>query len=282
MRRFSEQQNPHGTGLSALSGLLGMSATIFAMSALAEPAAQGSSCPEAGTSRAAIANIDEKLEITLKDGRTLRLTGLEPPRPTPDGPDFNVTARDAFAAQSGSDIAFVPLAEKPDRWGRIPAFVFFDPRVPGGPTISAANFLLAGGFARFMPEPEARPCRTTFLAAEAKARSGKLGLWRDPFYAIIAAMDRDAFAEKAATNVVVKGRLVGVDNGPLRTYLEFAPRHDRAFSVAILQPNVRIFAPLGSKLSYIMPQFSWSYRADAARARPPRYAVWTADRNFGP
>jgi hypothetical protein len=68
-----------------------------------------------------------------------------------------------------------------------------------------------------MPEPEARPCRTVFLATEAKARAAKLGLWRDPFYAIIAATDREAFAERAATNVIVEGRLVAVDKGPLRT-----------------------------------------------------------------
>jgi hypothetical protein len=137
------------------------------------------------------------------------------------------------------------LAQKPDRWGRIPAFVFFDSAAPGAPPVSAANVLLAGGFARFMPEPEARPCRTAFLAAEATARAAKLGLWRDPFYAIIAATDRDAFAERAATNVIVEGRLVAVDKGPLRTNLQFAPRWERAFSVTILQRNVKIFEQAG-------------------------------------
>ncbi len=93
-----------------------------------------------------------------------------------------------------------------------------------------------------MPVPEAHACRAAFLAAEAKARRAKLGLWRDPYYAIIEATNRTAFADKAATNVIVEGRLVGVRRRPL-----IAPRlnsrraRDHAFSVTILQRNVAIF-----------------------------------------
>lgn len=36
-----------------------------------------------------------------------------------------------------------------------------------------------------------------------------------------------------------------MDKGPLRTNLQFAPRHDRAFSVTILQRNVKIFEQAG-------------------------------------
>jgi hypothetical protein len=142
---------------------LWMSATLVALllsaSAPMRAGADPSACPAAGTSHATIASIDERLEITLKDGRTLRLAGLEPPHPTPDRPDFDMTARDALRAH-GVDIAFVALSQRPDRWGRIPAFVFFGQ--PGEPTISAGQFLLAGGFARFMPEPEAAPMLAPF------------------------------------------------------------------------------------------------------------------------
>jgi endonuclease YncB( thermonuclease family) len=200
-------------------------------------------CPSGGSERAGIATIDERLEITLKDGRTLRLAGLEPPRPTPDQPDFDTTARDALRAKSGNEIGFVPLAERPDRWGRIPAFVFL--AKPGTAPVSAGQFLLAGGFARFMPEPEAHACRALFLAAEASARAAKLGIWRDPFYAVLSPTDRDAFAERAATDVIVEGRLSGIDEGRLRIYLQFAPRPTRAFEVTILQRNVKKFAQAG-------------------------------------
>jgi endonuclease YncB( thermonuclease family) len=224
------------------------SAEVASTKAQSEPPA--STCPDSATDRAAIANIDERLEITLKDGRSLRLAGLEPPRPTPDAPDFDISARDALKARAGDEIAFTLLAQKPDRWGRIPVFAFFDQ--PGAEPVSAGQVLLAQGFARFMPEPEARPCRTLFLAAEAAARSANLGLWRDPFYAVIKATDHDAFAERAATNVIVEGRLTGVDKGPLRTYLQFAPRRERAFSVTILQRNVKKLEQAGFDFSALI------------------------------
>jgi len=188
MRAKRERQHRRGSiGVQGLLMLLLPALNIATLaradpaSAPAQSAAADTACPDSATSRAAVATIDERLEITLKDGRTLRLAGLEPPRPTPDAPDFDATARDALKARSGAEIGFVPQAGQPDRWGRIPAFVFFDPSAPGTPPVSAAQFLLAGGFAGFMPELAARPCRTVFLAAEGAARKAKLGLWRDPF-----------------------------------------------------------------------------------------------------
>jgi endonuclease YncB( thermonuclease family) len=223
-------------------GARGLSALLMLITGVVEATAQGHLvCPQTGTSRAAVANIDERLEITLKDGRTLRLVGLEPPRPTPDAPDFDITARDALRAKLGREIAFVTLAENPDRWGRLPAFVFTGALSAG----STAEFLLENGFARFMPEPEARACRTSFLVAEETARAAKLGLWGDPFYAIITATDEDAFAERAATNVIVEGRLVAVDKGPLRSYLQFVPQPQRGFEVTLLQRNVKLFEQAG-------------------------------------
>jgi endonuclease YncB( thermonuclease family) len=244
VRRARAIRPAAGCGLRLLSAPV---LSTLALCALALPRAAAntalSACPTVGTSRAAIANIDERLEITLKDGRTLRLAGIEPPRPTPERPDFDMAARDALRARSGTEIDFVPLAERPDRWGRVASFVFFDQ--PGATPVSAGQFLLAGGFARFMPEPEARACRALFLVAEATARAAGLGLWSDPFYSILVPTDRDAFAERAATNVIVEGRLLGLDQGRWRTYLEFAPRPAHDFEVTILQRNVRKFEQAG-------------------------------------
>jgi len=214
----------------------------------AESAANGTqdfSCPQVGASRAAVASINEQLEISLKDGRTLRLAGVESPRPTPDAPDFAANARDVLAKRLQGQIIFTPLAQQPDRWGRVPAFVFFDSSTPGNRPLSAAQFVLAGDYGRFLPEPEAHPCPADFLAAESAARTAKLGVWRDPYYAVIAATDRSAFTEKAATNVVVESKLVAVDRGTTRTYLEFAPRSERSFSVTIVQRYVKIFHQAG-------------------------------------
>ncbi|MGB9015089.1 MAG: hypothetical protein WCC13_07175, partial [Methylovirgula sp.] len=79
-----------GTLLLALVPVLAFLSGFASADARSAPSA----CPTAGGSRGSIAKINERLEITLKDGRTLRLAGLEPPRPTPDQPDFDVEARD--------------------------------------------------------------------------------------------------------------------------------------------------------------------------------------------
>ena len=201
-----------------------------------------SACPSAGTQSTRVERVDARLEVTLTDGRSLHLAGLDPPQPTPDAPDFPLRARDALAARFvGGRITYLPLAPRPDRWGRSPAFIYFVPPLPGAEQTSAAIFLLAHGYARFMPAPEAHPCRSAFLAAEARARMAKLGLWRDPYYAVLAATNRAAFAERAATNVIVEGRLVDVTSNAYRMTLDFAPRRERAFTVTILQRNVAIF-----------------------------------------
>lgn len=195
-------------------------------------------CPADGMQSALVARVDDRLDLALRDGRVLHLAGLDPVGPTAQAPDLPSKARDALAAHVGGGVRFWPLATMADRWGRIPAFVYVGP--PSAPE-SLADFLLAQGFARFMPGQETHACRAAFLRAEEKARKAKLGLWRDPYYAIIAATNRAAFADKGASNVIVEGRLVAVTSGPYRLSLEFAPRPQHAFSVTILQRNVAIF-----------------------------------------
>lgn len=216
-------------------------APAYAAPAAVAPTGTGA-CPSAGTQSAIVGRVTKRLDVTLKDGRSLYLAGLDPPQPTPDAPDFPVHARDVLAAEfTGGQIRYLPLAPVPDRWGRIPAFVFLPPHAPNTMQTSAAIFLLTQGFARFMPVPEAHPCRSAFLAAEAQARAAKLGLWRDPYYAVLAATNLAAFAERAAANVIVEGRLVAAASNRYRMVLDFAPRRARAFTVTVLQRNVAIF-----------------------------------------
>ncbi|MGO9134501.1 MAG: thermonuclease family protein [Methylovirgula sp.] len=211
-----------------------------------ETAPRLSTCPTVGIQQATVARVDEDLDLALADGRSLHLAGLEAPQATSQSPDLRRQARDALVAQlSGGAISFFPLSAQPDRWGRIPAFVFLSSNAQNAAPV--ANLLLERGFARYMPEPEAHACHSEFLAAEEKARAAKLGLWHDPFYAIIEATNRSAFADKAATNVIVEGRLVNVTSTGFRTTLEFAAQREHAFSVTILQRNVAIFERSGLK-----------------------------------
>jgi hypothetical protein len=160
-------------------------------------------------------------------------------------PDFDATARDALKAQAGEEIAFVPLAERPDRWGRIPSFVFFDPPAPGAAAVEPDGSCLQAALPascrrrrRALAEPLSSPRRPRHARPS-------LAFGPIPSYAVIAATDRDAFAERAATNVIVEGRLVGVEKGSMRTNLQFAPRSEHSFSVTVLQRNVKIFEQVG-------------------------------------
>jgi endonuclease YncB( thermonuclease family) len=163
-------------------------------------------CPLRGDSSAIVTAVDERLDIMLADGRMLHLAGVDPPRPTPDRPEGDLQARDWLAGKlRGRTVNFILLAQKPDRWGRIAAVIFDEALDTNHPSLAAS--LLAAGLARVRPQAEIRPCLKTWLADEATARAAKLGLWGDPYYAILPADEGSAFAEKAATDIIVEGRL---------------------------------------------------------------------------
>jgi endonuclease YncB( thermonuclease family) len=201
-------------------------------------------CPVAGNERVAVVSVDEQLELALSDGRVLRVAGVEPVRPTPDNPDSDTAARDALRAAVRDGLDIVTLA-RPDRWGRIPVFAFLPPSSTPISGRSLAAWLLARGDGRFMPEREANICRSIFLDAENAARAARHGLWDDPYYAVIAATDSNGFAEKAATNVIVEGRVTDIDVRPKRIYLLFESRGSGGFAVTLLQRDVRIFDGAG-------------------------------------
>ena len=180
-------------------------------------------CPRVADEVVTLRAVEPRLELRLSDGRVLRLVGLDPVEQTPTAPDRADQARDALAAMlAGHDIAIRVLSSAPDRWGRLPAFAF----ARTGPATSAeggiATAAVAAGLGRYRAEDAAHTCRGALLAAEAQARQAKLGLWADPYYAVLAVDERAAFAERSGTIVVTEGRLIEVLPGPYRTKLRFA------------------------------------------------------------
>ena len=207
-----------------------------------------------GASRGRVASVDERLELTLEDGRKLKLAGVDPPRPTPDDPDLDAKSGEKLSGWLvGREILFRPIGQREDRWGRVAALVFAPAGAEGSSLLSVAEAVLDAGLARFAPG-DAAHCRATLLAAEASARTAALGLWSDPYYAIIAATDHDSFAERAGTFVIVEGRVTGVGNGDFRATLFFGPRRGTDFSVTILQRNIKIFDAAGLKLTRLTGQ----------------------------
>ena len=202
-------------------------------------------CGDPSGHAAPVARIDERLELTLADGRRLRLVGIEPPRATPGAPDRPARVRDALAGwlqaqDSQADVEL--LAAVPDRWNRLPARVFAP---SGGVWHSIAEALVEAGLVRVGAETAAQPCLKPLLALEARARATRLGLWSDPALAILPADDRAALAAASGQTVIVEGRVSSVGVTPARGYLNFGPVRTVDFAVTIARQNMRNFEKSG-------------------------------------
>lgn len=195
-------------------------------------------CPKTGDDAVTVETVEPWLELRLTDGRVLRLAGLEPVGATPGDPVWPDTARGRLAAlvAVGRPVHIRLLDAKPDRWGRLPAYVFTDadPGEPGGVAAAAVG----AGLGRWRAEPAAHGCRDVLRAAETVARAGSLGLWHDPYYGVLAAAERAAFEGRSATVVVTEGQLTAVERGPFRTRLKFAAQGRHGSLIATLLPRV--------------------------------------------
>jgi endonuclease YncB( thermonuclease family) len=169
------------------------------------------------------------------------------------------------------------LAAMPDRWNRIAALVFAlhrderplaldtpasaEPAPAGSATASppsgappigspeppsAAQDLLAQGFARAKPDRLLHACFPAFLQAENAARAKNLGLWADPQHAVLGADDADGLAVQTGGMVLVQGVLrVHESRGTL--YLTLG-RDRWGFTAVLSRRNAERFAKAGLDL----------------------------------
>jgi hypothetical protein len=101
-----------------------------------------------------------------------------------------------------------------------------------GAEIGIAEAILDAGLARYRPDAAVHPCRDLLLAAEADARAGKIGLWADPYYAVLPGADRAAFADARSGMVLVEGVAASLGETAVRFYLNFgASRGDFAITL---------------------------------------------------
>ncbi len=169
------------------------------------PATASSSCAyDPLDSTVTVAAVTETLDVTLVDGRSLRLAGIAAPLATATSPDLPARARQALVAWGAAPggVVLHVLAPGPDRWGRVGALLFRKDKPD-----SAAEALIQAGLARARPESAAHACFPALLAAEAEARNQRRGLWVDPRYAVLDASDAEGLAVQGGDMALVQGIL---------------------------------------------------------------------------
>ncbi len=198
------------------------------------------------TGTARIAEVTERLEIRLEDGRLVRLAGLDVPV-SPRGDAETAANARAFLSRrlAGREAALVAFSARPDRWGRILADLSL--AESSGGADSVASLLLSQGFARVRPEFETRDCVAERLAAERSARDAGLGLWNDPDYSILEAADAEELAERDGRFVLVEGTVRRVGVGRARLYLDFGGRD--GFTVVVARKSQNAFQSAGVPLN---------------------------------
>ena len=219
-------------------------------------AARAAPCGEATSEGLRVAGVDVRLEITLEDGRRLRLPGVEAPKASaadPARPARSAGQLRAWLMRPGLEARLELLAAAPDRWSRLPARLF----APGGDGAvqSVGEAIIEAGLARVEIDPLARPCLRGLLALEAKARRERLGLWADPAFAVLRAADRDALSLRAGEMLLVEGRVTGVGSAASRSYLNFGPIRTVDFAAVVARANVAVFEKSGLSLQTLEGRF---------------------------
>jgi endonuclease YncB( thermonuclease family) len=242
----------------ALTRLAFASVVALPMAATGAQANPSTACRFEAISSGKVRAVADGRSFVLDDGREIRLDGIEVPLPPAPGE----TGERAEAGRQARAVLENLIAGRQvelrqtgaaDRYGRIMAQAYVQPD-DSGPLRSVTNHMLAVGFARVSAQigekPTAektggRPCADEMLAQERSARESKLGLWREPYYAILGA---GSFAELSAERghfTVVEGKVLSVRESGGTIYMNFGRHWSQALTVTVLKRNERMFAAAG-------------------------------------
>jgi endonuclease YncB( thermonuclease family) len=214
-----------------VSGVVfGLGAFVLGVLGLGAPAR--AACPDGkGAAAVSAAAVEDDLTVVLSDGRRIRLAGLEVPfagdgSVAGDGPVAGVArARLAGLVRGAAALSLVAAAEAPDRYGRLPAYLFAD-----GAPVQAA--MARAGFARVRWLPGEEACLADLIAAEGEARAAGLGLWTLPEYRVRDADDL-SLREAAGLYGIVRGRVVSVNAGDSLVFVDFGRDYRSDFTVMV-------------------------------------------------
>lgn len=170
--------------------------------------------------------------LRLEDGRVLRLSGIDAPRP-PAGADpaRRWPLAEGAAALLGDLTAGQPLSlaveVAEDRYGRVLAQVT---REDG---LWIQGEMLRRGLARVQTRADAHARTPEMLAVEAEARAARRGLWRTRAYAVRDAADTARLSRDRDSFQVVEGTVMSAAKVKNLIYLNFGSdwREDTTVSI---------------------------------------------------
>jgi endonuclease YncB( thermonuclease family) len=200
-----------------------ISLAVFAVAALADDASAAPCAFEPQGEGRAAAALDAR-SFRLEDGREVRLAGIEPA--APEKPPTELT-RALASMLAGHEVRLGGEDDSPDRYGRQPAFAWL---VPDETFVQGE--LLAQGKAVVSATVTDKDCATALMAAEAKAREAKRGIWADPSAIKNTESAGDILAGMGRFTLV-EGKVLSVRQAGATTYLNFGRNWTRDFAVTI-------------------------------------------------
>src|SRR5262249_43654102 len=183
-----------------------------------------------------------------EEGRGIRLAGIEVPLAPASGEsgpraEATLAARAALESMlANQSVELRQNAASADRYGRAFAMVYV---MRDGVARSVAHEMLARGFARVSAYVGDRPCAEELLAQERAARRGKLGLWSEPYYVIVAAESGAHLAAERGRFTVGEGNVLSVRESAGTIYMNFGRRWSQALTAAISKRDAPVFAAAG-------------------------------------
>jgi endonuclease YncB( thermonuclease family) len=208
----------------------------------------GTACRFEAAGMAKVRAITDGRSFTLEDGREVRLAGIEvplPPAAGESGPQAEAGLAARAALESILADRMVELYQNGtagDRYGRTLALVSV---ADEGARRSVAHEMLGRGFARVSARVGDRACAEELLAQERAARAAKLGLWSEPYYAVLPADNAAELAAERGRFTLAEGKVWSVRESAGTIYINFGRRWTHALTVTISKRDERAFAAAG-------------------------------------
>ena len=197
---------------------------------------------------ATVTEVLDGRSFVLEDGREVRLPNLEVPllgasRQTDAQGGAAAAARAALQTLlTGQSVELRQMRAASDRYGRVIADAYI---VQNGVPSSVAEEMVARGFARVSIEGSHAACAARFFAKEETPRRAKLGLWADPYYALVRAESFRDLVDRRGHFTVVEGTVISVRESAGTIYVNFGRRWSEALTVTIAKRSERNLVAAG-------------------------------------